>query len=119
MGEERTECFPAGFLERTKERALLTPWAPQTLVLSHPSVGAFLTHCGWNSVIEAMSMGVPMLTWPYNVDHKGNAQLIVERWKVGLALREWGTDQEAVKREKVEKLVTCLLQKGGSDDVQL
>ncbi|MCO5576473.1 hypothetical protein L7F22_030283 [Adiantum nelumboides] len=106
------DALPVGFVERTKEKAFFTPWAPQTLVLSHRSVGAFLTHGGWNSAIEAMSMGVPMLTWPCTVDQKGNSELIVERWKVGLPLREWGSAEElAVSREKVEKLVTCLLHK--------
>ncbi|KAF8650101.1 hypothetical protein HU200_064075 [Digitaria exilis] len=57
--------LPAGFLERTEGRGLVvTSWAPQVDVLRHPSTGAFVTHCRWNSVLEAIMAGMPMLCWP-------------------------------------------------------
>ncbi|KAL6001889.1 hypothetical protein ACLOJK_040453 [Asimina triloba] len=52
--------LPEGFVERTKERGLVVPWAPQTMVLEHGAVGAFVTHFGWNSVLEGIAAGVPM-----------------------------------------------------------
>ncbi|KAL0345248.1 UNVERIFIED_CONTAM: UDP-glycosyltransferase 73C3 [Sesamum radiatum] len=66
------------FEERIKDRGLLIRgWAPQVLILSHPSVGAFLTHCGGNSALEGIAAGVPMITWPVFTDHFCNEKLIV------------------------------------------
>ncbi|KAH7315772.1 hypothetical protein KP509_21G064800 [Ceratopteris richardii] len=61
-------------------------WAPQLTVLAHPSVGGFFTHCGWNSVMESIAHGVPMLCWPYFADQLVNARCIVDEWKVGLEM---------------------------------
>ena len=63
--EDLNQILPEGFLERTKDRGLVVrSWAPQVAILSHDSVGGFVTHCGWNSVLEAVCGGVPMLAWP-------------------------------------------------------
>lgn len=85
--EEFQTMFTA-FVERTRDRALLVPWVPQTAVLSHPSVGAFLTHCGWNSVLESICCGVPMLGWPRFSDQKTNIHYITNVWKIGLELEQ-------------------------------
>ncbi|KAD4585954.1 hypothetical protein E3N88_23555 [Mikania micrantha] len=63
--------LPEGFLNRTKERGLVVKkWAPQVAVLGHKSVGGFVTHCGWNSVLEAVSFGVPMVGWPLYAEQR-------------------------------------------------
>jgi hypothetical protein len=79
--------LPEGFEERTRERGLLIwGWAPQLLILSHPSVGAFLSHCGWNSTLESVSLGVPMITWPMFAEQPFNSKLLVEKLGIGIQI---------------------------------
>nr|BEP30495.1 UDP-glycosyltransferase [Dahlia pinnata] len=79
---------PAGFEERVAGRGLVVRgWAPQVAILSHDSVGVFLTHCGWNSIMEAVSAEVLMLTWPMSADQYSNATLLHEL-KVGIKVCE-------------------------------
>ncbi|CAL9751077.1 unnamed protein product, partial [Musa acuminata subsp. burmannicoides] len=86
-------CYlPEGFLERTKDAGLVVPqWAPQAEVLRHGSTGGFLTHCGWNSVLESLACGVPMIAWPLYAEQRMNAVMLAEA--VAAALRpEAGPD---------------------------
>nr|GLL47001.1 anthocyanidin 3-O-glucosyltransferase 2-like [Ipomoea trifida] len=78
------EVLPEGFLERTQSIGKVIGWAPQSKVLAHPSVGGFVSHCGWNSILESIWFGIPMATWPMCADQHGNAfQLIRE---IGMAV---------------------------------
>ncbi|XP_066377882.1 UDP-glycosyltransferase 72B3-like [Miscanthus floridulus] len=78
--------LPEGFLERTKDVGLLVPsWAPQTRVLAHTATGGFLTHCGWNSTLESLVHGVPMLAWPLFAEQRLNAVMLAEG--AGAAIR--------------------------------
>ncbi|XP_057483079.1 UDP-glycosyltransferase 92A1-like [Actinidia eriantha] len=71
--------LPCGFEQRIHGRGLLLQcWAPQLEILSHKSIGAFLSHCGWNSVLEALSNGVPMLAWPMMAEQHFNAKMLEE-----------------------------------------
>ncbi|RRT70817.1 hypothetical protein B296_00036161 [Ensete ventricosum] len=84
-------ALPSGFVERVVKgegRGLVVEgWAPQRKILSHPSVGGFLTHCGWSSVVEAMKYGVPIIALPLQLDQPPNAKL-VEELGVGMGVRK-------------------------------
>ncbi|KAK9914351.1 hypothetical protein M0R45_038135 [Rubus argutus] len=83
------EILPKGFVERTKDRGLVVrKWAPQVEVLSHDSVGGFVTHCGWNSVLESVCNGVPMVAWPLYAEQKLSRVFLVEEMKVAVGVNE-------------------------------
>ncbi|GMI70242.1 hypothetical protein like AT2G36780 [Hibiscus trionum] len=119
--EEMEECLKEdGFEERIKGRGLLIRgWAPQVLILSHPSIGGFLTHCGWNSTLEGICAGVPMITWPLFSEQFMNEKLLVQILKVGVGVgvevavpmgeEEFGA---TVKKEEIMKAVECLMEEG-------
>lgn len=78
---EETEkwLLEEGFEERVKGRGLLIRgWAPQLLILSHPAIGGFITHCGWNSTLEGICGGIPMITWPLFEKQFYNEKFIVQ-----------------------------------------
>ncbi|XP_047073081.1 anthocyanidin 5,3-O-glucosyltransferase-like [Lolium rigidum] len=109
--------LPDGFLERTRDRGMvLKMWAPQVEVLRHAATGAFMTHCGWNSVLEAVSAGVPMLCWPQYAEQRLNKVFVVDEMKVGVVLE--GYDEELVKAEEVEKKVRLVLEPEDSDKLR-
>ncbi|KAL5792267.1 hypothetical protein ACOSP7_000861 [Xanthoceras sorbifolium] len=100
--------LPTGFLNRTKKRGLVVPsWAPQIRVLSHGSTGGFLTHCGWNSILESIVNGVPLIAWPLFAEQKMNALMLVEDLKV--ALRPKSSENGLVGREEIAKVVKGLM----------
>ncbi|PRQ19078.1 putative UDP-glucuronosyl/UDP-glucosyltransferase [Rosa chinensis] len=87
--EPEEAYFPHGLDARVGKRGLIIPgWAPQLLILSHPSTGGFLSHCGWNSTVEAIGRGVPFLAWPFRGDQYPNAKLVVSHLKVGYLISE-------------------------------
>ncbi|KAF0929003.1 hypothetical protein E2562_011091 [Oryza meyeriana var. granulata] len=88
--------LPPEFLEATEGRGLLARWCEQEAVLRHEAVGVFLTHCGWNSTMESISAGVPMLCWPFFAEQQTNSRYSCAEWGVGM---EVGGN---VRREAVE-----------------
>ncbi|CAL5095921.1 unnamed protein product [Urochloa decumbens] len=100
--------LPEGFLERTKGRGLVVKlWVPQVDVLHHKATGAFVTHCGWNSVLEGITAGVSMLCWPLYAEQKMNKVFMVEEAGIGMEVVGW--QEELVKAEEVEAKVRLML----------
>ncbi|KAJ4916403.1 UDP-glycosyltransferase 85A5 [Raphanus sativus] len=95
--------LPPEFLTETAGRRMLATWCPQEKVLAHPAVGGFLTHCGWNSTIESLCGGVPMVCWPFFAEQPTNCKFCCEEWGVGM---EIGGD---VGRKEVEAVVRELM----------
>ncbi|XP_010534080.1 PREDICTED: UDP-glycosyltransferase 85A2-like [Tarenaya hassleriana] len=94
---------PPEFMAETADRGMLANWCPQEEVLSHPAVGGFLTHNGWNSTIESISGGVPMICWPFFAEQQMNCKFCCDEWGTG---KEIGGD---VKRGEVEAVVRELM----------
>ncbi|KAK5775133.1 hypothetical protein PVK06_043002 [Gossypium arboreum] len=83
-------------------------WAPQVEVLSHPSIGGFLTHCGWNSTMESIVNGVPMIAWPLYAERKMNASMLTE--DIGASIRVMAVESDAaVGREEIRSVVRKIL----------
>ncbi|KAI5000267.1 hypothetical protein ZWY2020_004856 [Hordeum vulgare] len=101
--------LPEGFLDRTRGRGMVvSSWAPQVEVLRHPATGAFVTHCGWNSTLEAVVAGVPMVCWPMYAEQRMNKVLVVEEMKLGVAMS--GYDEGLVKADEVEGKVRLVME---------
>ncbi|XP_039137057.1 cis-zeatin O-glucosyltransferase 2-like [Dioscorea cayenensis subsp. rotundata] len=100
---ERVKSLLLDFEKRVEGMGMVVRgWAPQLDILAHGSTAAFMSHCGWNSCMEGMSMGVAMLTWPIHSEQPRNALLITEYLKVGVMVREWEKRHEVLKWEKVD-----------------
>ncbi|WCJ25610.1 UDP-Glycosyltransferase superfamily protein [Euphorbia peplus] len=104
---KETSSYPQGFEERVGTRGKIVEWAPQQKVLSHPSVGCFLSHCGWNSTMEGVANGVPFLCWPYYADQPINESYICDVWKVGLNFER--DEFKIINREEIKNKVELLL----------
>ncbi|CAI9109828.1 OLC1v1009734C1 [Oldenlandia corymbosa var. corymbosa] len=92
---------------RMASQGEIVRWAPQQKVLSHPAVACFLSHCGWNSTVESVGNGVPVLCWPYFADQFTNQSYICDIWKVGLKfIRDaTGTIRGEEIKEKIDELL--------------
>ncbi|VFQ65782.1 unnamed protein product [Cuscuta campestris] len=119
-GEE--EWMPEGFEERTKGKGLvIRGWAPQVLILDHGSVGAFVTHCGWNSTLEAVCAGVPMVTWPVFAEQFINEKLVTDilQTGVGVGSKKWKRlGSEGVKREAVSETIKKVMVGEEADEMR-
>lgn len=100
----RSANFPQEFLEKTKDRGMIVSWCPQDKVLKHPSIGVFLTHSGWNSTLESICGGVPMICWPFFAEQQVNCRYACTSWGVGLEIGM------KVTREEVEAHVREMME---------
>ncbi|KAF3327085.1 cinnamate beta-D-glucosyltransferase-like protein [Carex littledalei] len=127
------ELLPQGFLEKVKGKGLVVGWSPQDNVLNHSSIGCFLTHCGWNSVLETLTAGVPVIAYPQFGDQLPDAKFLVDIYKVGVRLKSPvqctalhaaieavmdGTDANGIKENATKWKIAAktAVAKGGSSD---
>jgi len=96
--------LPEEFLAETAGRGLMASWCPQQEVLDHPAVGGFLTHSGWNSTMESMCGGVPVISWPFFADQQTNCRYQCEQWGVGMEI------DSNVRRDAVAGLITEIME---------
>ncbi|KAF3956640.1 hypothetical protein CMV_018252 [Castanea mollissima] len=102
-GSEWIELLPESFKERVEGRGCIVKWAPQKEVLAHGAVGGYWSHCGWNSTLESVCEGVPMLCRPYFGDQGLSAKYVCSVWKVGLEL------EGVLERGKIERAIRKLM----------
>ncbi|VAH28980.1 unnamed protein product [Triticum turgidum subsp. durum] len=109
------EVLPEGFLEATAGRGLVWPaWAPQREILSHAAVGGFVTHCGWNSILESLWSGVPMIPWPLYGEQHLNAFELVAGVGAAVALEMDRRKGFFVEAAELERAVRSLM--GGASE---
>ncbi|KAL5580889.1 hypothetical protein UlMin_013331 [Ulmus minor] len=102
QGSNWIELLPEGFQDAVAQRGCVVKWVPQKEVLAHKAVGGFWSHCGWNSTLEGIAEGVPMICKPFNGDQWVNARYLNHVWRVGLELEE-------LERGEIERAVRKLL----------
>lgn len=99
IGGGNGDKIPVDLEEGTKARGYMVGWVPQHEVLAHRAVAAFFTHSGWNSTLESIASGMPMLCWPYFADQTINSRFVSNVWKVGLDMKD------TCDRVVIEKMV--------------
>ncbi|EXC17298.1 UDP-glucose flavonoid 3-O-glucosyltransferase 7 [Morus notabilis] len=114
LQEGKEEWLPEGFEKRMEGKGLvIRGWAPQVLILEHEAVGGFVTHCGWNSTLEGVCAGLPLVTWPVSAEQFYNEKLVTEilRIGVGVGAKKWARFVgDSVKSEAIEKAVNRIME---------
>ncbi|OWM79963.1 7-deoxyloganetin glucosyltransferase-like [Punica granatum] len=99
-----SSVLPPDFVSATEGRSLMVSWVAQEEVLNHPAIGAFLTHNGWNSTLESVAAGVPMICWPFFAEQQTNCRYCCTEWGIGMEINS------DVKRDEVEGLVREMME---------
>ncbi|KAJ1443616.1 UDP-glycosyltransferase family, conserved site [Sesbania bispinosa] len=107
--------LPKDFEKKT-EKGLVVTWCSQLKVLAHVAVGCFVTHCGWNSTLESLSLGVPMVTMPQWSEQSTNAKQIVDVWKIGIKARV--DENKIVKRQVLKHCLSEIMESDSGKEVQ-
>ncbi|XP_042048255.1 UDP-glycosyltransferase 86A1-like [Salvia splendens] len=109
-----TDVLPEGFGDMIEGKGLVVPWCNQMSVLSNTAVGGFLSHCGWNSTLESMWCGVPMICYPIAYDQTANRKLVIEKWKFGVNL----CDGESLDRVEIAEKIKGFLSGAYSENLR-
>ncbi|TYH39826.1 hypothetical protein ES332_D12G203100v1 [Gossypium tomentosum] len=103
--------LPEGFLDRTQGVGfVVSSWAPQVTILGHHSTGGFLSHCGWNSVLESIVHGVHLVTWPLYAEQRMNSTMLVEDIGVAIKPKMEAGQQNIVGRKEIERVVGMVME---------
>ena len=105
VSSDDADPLPVGFREEVGDRAMIVPWCCQTAVLTHPAIGGFLTHCGWNSILESIWCKIPLLCFPLLTDQFTNRKLVVDDWKIGINLN----NRRLITKEEVSENINRLM----------
>ncbi|XP_065860815.1 UDP-glycosyltransferase 74F2-like [Euphorbia lathyris] len=115
--DSELQKLPSEFLNNLGEKGLLVNWCPQVKVLENKATGCFLSHCGWNSTIEALSLGVPMVCMPQWTDQPPNAKLVEDVWKVGVRVNV--NEDGIVMRHEIEGCVREVMEGDRGKEMKL
>ncbi|KAI3723407.1 hypothetical protein L2E82_34950 [Cichorium intybus] len=110
--EEKEEEDELSCLDELEKLGLIVPWCCQVEVLSHPSLGCFVTHCGWNSTLESIVCGVPVVAFPHWTDQSTNAKLLEDVW--GTGVRVTTTEEGVVEGEEIRRCIEMVM--GGHEE---
>lgn len=106
----KSDMLPKGYEEKIKEKGMIVrDWAPQLEILGHSSTAGFMSHCGWNSCMESITMGVPILAWPMHSDQPRNAVLLTKFLKIGLIVKNWALRNDLVSAETIQNAIQKLM----------
>nr|AYR16632.1 UDP-glucosyltransferase UGT86J1 [Polygala tenuifolia] len=114
VGSDPISFLPAGYEEDIKDKGLIVQWCNQVAVLSHSATGGFLSHCGWNSTLESIWCGIPLLCSPLSYDQTPNRKLIVDAWKIGLNLCQ----KKSIRREEAARNIQKLMHGEIADELR-
>ncbi|KAB1997189.1 hypothetical protein ES319_D12G008200v1 [Gossypium barbadense] len=110
-------ALPVGFLDRTAGLGIVCGWVQQVRVLSHQAIGGFVSHYGWNSILESVWHGVPIATWPVYAEQQMNAFELVKELGLGVEIRlDYREDSDLVVAEELERGLRRLMD--GEDEVK-
>nr|BBC62111.1 glucosyltransferase 11 [Nemophila menziesii] len=101
--EDDKAILPEGFLERIGDKGrVIEGWVPQQYILNHPNIGGFVSHCGWNSTLESLEFGVPLIAMPIHWDQPLNAKLLME---IGIGLEVTKDENGKFHRDEIAKAI--------------
>ncbi|KAK4489876.1 hypothetical protein RD792_000523 [Penstemon davidsonii] len=109
--------LPINFTHETSEKGLIVNWCSQLAVLSHDSVGCFVSHCGWNSTVEAISLGVPIVAMPQFLDQMTNAHYVENVWEVGIKPKE--DEKGLISFDEINKCIKEIMERERGEVIKI
>lgn len=106
-GEKVEDDEELNCMEELEQLGLIIPWCSQLEVLSHPSLGCFVTHCGWNSTLESIVSGVPVVAFPHWTDQSTNAKLLEDVW--GTGVRVTANEDGVVEGDEIRRCIELVM----------